>query len=932
MDAAAVDIICPACDSVSGLRPGAASVCPLCQCPFAPPDVTEAEVGDPADRRIPVRTQLSADQQRLMTSLRRAYEHFSDALSHAGPPLLHPGHGDPALPVGTRMGDYEIRGVLGRGGMGIVYRAQQLSLGREVALKLLPGRAHRSDAAVKRFLAEAQAAARVHHTNVVPVFAQGEYEGQCYYVMELIEGVSLDELLRTESRQATSIDFRKTAAMFADVADGLASAHRLGIIHRDVKPHNLLLDTHGALHLTDFGLARFTEAPHLTLSGELLGTPAYLSPEQVQSDAGAVVDGRTDVYSLGATLYEWLTRRKPFVAAGRHQLLHAICTADLAPPRRLNPQVPRDLETICLRAMEREPNRRHPSAEVFAEDLRRFARGRPILTPRAGPVVRAGRWVRRHRWLSTVGVFILLIALSVTAWAWSAAASRRREARYLLETAYTQLAYLDYHEHDAVQDDIARAASLGADPDELHIVQALARLGAGEQEDAIAHLEAVLAHDPSNPRAGYLLAWAQWRRGDHDAALATIKSLGQRRLPEAPDVWFFRGLALHFADPSAAITSYREAIRLRAQESGFYPLAVLHLARGRNQQMYATRSLAPFADVQSSLGQLVEHGYYRAYPYYLLSIAHRLAAEIYDGSRGTRDASLVEEHFDQALDWARRGQQVDPTSDRCIVAEAECLESMNRFEEAIEARTRAISIATGASAVCESYHYRWRLRYWTGDLEGAFDDVERHSACVPENRCYRHVYPALILAEQGDLDAALDHARALADDAPTCAPAVLWSAACLRLLGKEDEAAEALRAHADLVNFSAELEPPQTETWLRALYAFCQRSEDRETLDALAAEADQPWKLWGESAFHAGVMHLADGDRTAALAAFEQAYRSFDGELRYTFHAKVLRNMLRSDSAWPWWIPAQEACPVSPATELNVASPKHSVETDPEGD
>jgi tetratricopeptide (TPR) repeat protein len=461
-----------------------------------------------------------------------------------------------------------------------------------------------------------------------------------------------------------------------------------------------------------------------------------------------------------------------------------------------------------------------------------------------------------------------------------------------------------------------RAVALGADPDELDLVRVLACLGATDQPGAIGYLESALRRDPTDLRAYYLLSWAQWRDRQYAAARATFEQAEQRGPPATADAWFFRGLAVHFDRPSIAIESYRRANALRAHEHAFYPQAVLHLARARNQQLYATRSLEPFSEAEASLRQLIEHEQYGAYPYYLLSIAHRLAAEVYSGSNGTRDDTLVRDHFAEALEWARAGQELEPGNDRPVTAEAECLESMGRYAEAIEARTRAIAVAAKQRARCEGYHYRWRLHYWTGDLEAAWEDVTAHADCVPESRFYAHVYPALILAEMGRMPEALDHARGLANEAPQSAQAVLWSATCLRLLGQPEEARALLFERASTVDFAAELVPPQSEQWVRTLYAYCGDGGSLAALEALAAEATSPWKLWGEAYFHAAARWLAQGDRMSALEGFRRAYRSFDGEQRYTYQAKLVCIKMQEDPAWPSWIAASgDAVPALPTDQ-----------------
>ena len=295
-----------------------------------------------------------------------------------------------------RLGDFEILREIGRGGMGIVYEARQISLNRKVALKALSAGLGLTEKAVGRFRREAEAAARLHHTNIVPVYATGEDKGIHYYAMELIEGPSLDHVIRQlrkgdappsgtpivapssaesvpstptgpyvpaapgtpSSASSTSTasgndHFDRIARMVAEVADGLEYAHRLGVIHRDIKPSNLLLSPEGRLSINDFGLARVLEQPGMTLTGEFVGTPAYMSPEQI-AVGRAPLDHRTDIYSLGATLYELLTLQSPFHGERRDQMIAQIMHKEPRPPRALNRQIPVDLETICLKAMEND--------------------------------------------------------------------------------------------------------------------------------------------------------------------------------------------------------------------------------------------------------------------------------------------------------------------------------------------------------------------------------------------------------------------------------------------------------------------------------------------------------------------------------------------------------------------------------------------------
>src|SRR6516162_7766618 len=327
------------------------------------------------------------------------------------------------------LGDFELIRELGRGGMGIVFEARQVSLNRKVALKVLSGSLGLTSKAVIRFKREAEAAAKLHHTNIVPVYATGEHEGTHFYAMELIEGPSLDRIVKelrhakgdeassdgeavtclpadlgltvpfvetsvtpTDSGSGTSsklsIDHRyfdTVAGMIADVADALDHAHKHKVLHRDIKPSNLLLAPDGRLSINDFGLARMLEQPGMTMTGEFVGTPTYMSPEQIT--AGRIpLDHRTDIYSLGATLYELLTFQPPFGGQSREQVLAQIVQKEPRPPRKLNPKVPVDLETVCLKALEKDPDRRYQMAGAMADDLRRYVNRFAITARRAGPI------------------------------------------------------------------------------------------------------------------------------------------------------------------------------------------------------------------------------------------------------------------------------------------------------------------------------------------------------------------------------------------------------------------------------------------------------------------------------------------------------------------------------------------------------------------
>lgn len=367
---------------------------------------------------------------------------------------------DPPPFLADPLGDFRIVRELGRGGMGVVYEALQTSLGRRVALKVLPFTATLQPRQLQRFLNEAQAAAHLHHPHIVPVFAVGCDRGVHYYAMQLIDGMSLAELLTrlrrdagwpdvsggtaeaatisagaatsasvpaevrinetmnvfssrlSTERTAGRSDFFQTVARIGkQAAEALAYAHELGIVHRDIKPANLMIDGRGQVWVTDFGLAQVRSGAELTQTGDLLGTLRYMSPEQVQGDR-ALLDQRTDIYSLGATLYELATLQPPFIGANRETLLRQVLHEEPVAPRMLNSAQPIELETIIMKALSKSSADRYASAQDLADDLQRFLDHKPILAQRPTLWDRGRKWARRHP-AAVIAAALLMAALSL---------------------------------------------------------------------------------------------------------------------------------------------------------------------------------------------------------------------------------------------------------------------------------------------------------------------------------------------------------------------------------------------------------------------------------------------------------------------------------------------------------------------------------------
>ena len=416
------------------------------------------------------------------------------------------------MPPQSRLGDYHILREVGRGGMGIVYEALQISLGRRVALKVLPHSAAVDPKQRQRFQIEAQAAAQLQHPHIVPVFGVGCDAGIHYYAMQFVDGQSLSTIIRDlrsgdgelpswaepseqggsngngpaspapaaapgageprrdvvpdedvtvdlspqngvarshptfEGNVRRDVAFcRKVARLGTEAADALEHAHGLGVLHRDIKPANLLIDRDGSVWITDFGLARFSGNSSLTGTGDIIGTLRYMSPEQSLARRG-VVDQRTDVYALGATLYEFLTLRPAFDGRDHQELIRQISLDEPTPLRRLNPAVPRELETIVLKAMAKDPSGRYATAQELSEDLKRFLNDDPIMGRRPGPVERTIRWARRRWELVATAAAIVMVSLSIgTGITWRQASETTRQANEAKEARNKYRDYLVKH-------------------------------------------------------------------------------------------------------------------------------------------------------------------------------------------------------------------------------------------------------------------------------------------------------------------------------------------------------------------------------------------------------------------------------------------------------------------------------------------------------
>ena len=361
-------------------------------------------------------------------------------------------NGAGGMEMPEELGDYQLIEEIGHGGQGLVYRARQKSLNRIVALKVIGLGRWATTAHIKRFRLEAEAAASLDHPSIVPIHEIGESDGSCYFSMKLVEGRPLDEVVKREP-----ISNRRAAELIVKLARTVHYAHQQGILHRDIKPGNILIDADGEPHLTDFGLARLVERES-TITGtmvEALGTPSYMAPEQAAGDA-AQLTSATDVYGLGAVFYHVLTGHPPFAGGTTYETVRLVLESEPRQPWLWNPKVDRDLSTICLKCLDKDPQRRYSSALALAEDLERWLKHEPIQARRFGALTRGKKWVRRNPSIAALVALSLVLLIGLGAMLWKSELAGRSPTTGIAVLPFENLSNdrEDASFADGVQDDL----------------------------------------------------------------------------------------------------------------------------------------------------------------------------------------------------------------------------------------------------------------------------------------------------------------------------------------------------------------------------------------------------------------------------------------------------------------------------------------------
>jgi serine/threonine protein kinase len=856
--------------------------------------------------------------------------------------------------VGERLGDFEVVRELGRGGMGVVYEARQVSLGRRVALKVLSGGPGLTPKAVQRFHREAAAAAKLHHTNVVPVYTVGEQDGTHFYAMELIDGPSLDQVIR-QLRQAggdvsaaggparpgggssgasdgetadhlaatgpyverapgpaayagpssSSLGsgggyFDAVARMIAGVADALEYAHRQGVVHRDIKPSNLLLSPEGRLSVNDFGLARVLEEPGMTQTGEFVGTPAYTSPEQIAS--GRIpLDHRTDIYSLGATLYELLTLRPPFTGSQRDEVLAQIVHKEPPPPRKVNRRVPVDLETICLKALEKDPDRRYPSAGELAEDLRRYVNRFAIAARRAGPVRRLVKLVRRHPAVAASLGCVLLAFCVAAAFAYRADRAEQRRltehreaearlgeererARRTLLDEKVRAAYLIAAGGDLKRTDeaVKEIETLGASTGQVRLLRGMVAYFRQDTEGAIGELEQAVKLLPESIAARALLAMAYADNGQEERQGQLSQEM-ERLSPSCPEDYLFRGYARESNEPGRGLADVDEGIRQRDSPLGRALRAFVRANRAVDAASPQDAEEA-LADADAARGMLPTN----QLVLYTSVYARLAAAAVY------REAGRPEEERGAVLkDAARDVRALEP-----FVGLTNPAWMMWQYQDDTDDPRAALDVARRAfdrsqsAIVTLCYVISLYRQHKFAEALACFDRRQQRDLIGDVTRGF-------VLAESpGGPRRALEESDKLARTYARETWELRYRAYLLLFLGRKGQALATLRR----------FRPPfvLSEDWREFFEAMRRFGCGELTEDEYLARAGGSRFMRGFAHFEVGLFRLADGDRAGARQHFAEAVRTHAvWEFQWAW-ARMFLHRLESDPNWPPWVPAKK--------------------------
>ena len=644
------------------------------------------------------------------------------------------------------LADYELLEEIGRGGQGVVFRARQKSLNRIVALKVIGLGQWATPAHLKRFRLEAEAAASLDHPCIVPIYEVGERDGQCYFSMKFVEGGQLDEVI-----QQRPISIRQSAELTAKVARTVHYAHEHGILHRDIKPGNILLDTKGEPQLTDFGLARLVESEStVTRTLEVLGTPSYMAPEQATGN-NATLTSATDVYGLGAVFYQLLTGHPPFAGGTTYETIKLLLETEPRQPRLWNPKIDRDLSTICQKCLEKGPQRRYSSALALAQDLEHWLRREPIQARRTGLLLRGKKWLQRNPSAAAVAMLSLALIAAVGMIVWKSEVFRRPATAGIAVLPFENLSSDADNAYfaEGIQEEILTRLASVADlkvisrtstqqyqSKPLNLAEIAKQLGVANilegsvqkvADQVRVHVQLINAQTDSHLWAetydrkltDILGVESEIAKGIAESLQAKLTGREEQALavkptnnPEAYDA-YLRGLAFEahsdFDALGKAISSYEQAVKLDPS----FALGWARLSRGHallyfreaGDMTAARRDAAKSALDRAQKLQpdspetLLALGYYQYWvlrDYGLAKTTFKRVQKMLPGSSdalvGLAAVSRHEGHWDQSVAYWEQALALDPRNVELLVQAASTHAELRQFQAALKLYNRALDI------------------------------------------------------------------------------------------------------------------------------------------------------------------------------------------------------------------------------------------------
>jgi hypothetical protein len=789
----------------------------------------------------------------------------------------------------SRLGDYEVLEQVGSGGMGVVYKVRDLALNRVLALKTIRHVGPASDPAMDRFFREARICGQLHHPSIVPIYAVGEVDGMPYVVRPFIEG----EDLRAFLKKAGCLPARDAAEIVAEVADILDFAHRHGVIHRDVKPANIMVDADGRPHMLDFGLARsFADEGEasLTCEGALIGTAAYMSPEQADGRLAALGPA-SDIYSIGATLHALLTGRPPFQGHSSLDVVRQLREDEPVPPRRLVPTIPPDMEAICLKALSKRPADRYTTAREMAEDLRRFLDDRPILARMPSAPERLARWARRRpAWFAVIlaaSLAVLLLTAVLAGWFKQNLANRRRVAD-AVDRALTAAMGGDL---DTAEQAIAEAERAGSSTGQVRMLRGQIALHRGQSREAVRHLEQAVRLLPKSVAAHGMLAAAYASDGQWEWYDNAVREMAQLT-PSTSEDFLFKGYAEANLEPTRGLETMKQAF-------DHYPTTGIALLL----RSYVRAYVAQDTDDQTVAEGAVQDARYAT------GLLRDNPAALWVSLNAHLAKAGVHEHHDEPdqrrAELELAGKDADALKPFTALPETVVyrwlyFREVGREEEVLE-ELRLASERTDHVYVTSCYALTLFRRGQPGDFEAALRVLQKR----PGSYNYNDRLLPFLLAEHDypDKHAWPARARKAYEDFAARAQdgvAVMDTQMFLCLLGKKRDAVQASRA---LLEQPERFYALRREAILRCLrYNAGDLPEDDLVRGAGGSRWDQCL-----AHYYVAMKKLADGDRKGAQEHFDKVIKTRAFLWGMYDMSWVFQARLAKDPNWPRWISKRRA-------------------------